>query len=62
LPELHKIEGVPFTFQQYKSLQANPHGLFAYKCDETQRYGWVQECSYSFVGGTIDLILIPKVA
>jgi hypothetical protein len=61
-PELHTIKSVPFTFKQYKALKANPSGLFAYKCDETQRYGWLQECSYSFVEGTIDLILIPKVA
>lgn len=60
--ELHAIKGVPFTFRQYKALKANPSGLFAYKCDETQRYGWVQEASYSFVEGTIDLILIQKVA
>lgn len=61
-PELHTIKSVPFTFKQYKALKANPSGLFAYKCDETQRYGWLQECSYSFVEGTIDVILIPKVA
>jgi len=61
IPELHTISGVPFTFQQYKSLQSNPHGLFAYKCNETQLYGWLNECSYSFVEGTIDLVLIPKV-
>lgn len=61
IPELHTISGVPFTFQQYKSLQSNPHGLFAYKCNETQLYGWLNECSYSFVDGTIDLVLIPKV-
>lgn len=60
--ELHAIKSVPFTFKQYKALKANPNGLFAYKCDEIQRYGWVQECSYSFVEGTIDLILIPKAA
>jgi len=60
--ELHAIKGVPFTLKQYKALKANTNGLFAYKCDETQRYGWVQEVSYSFVEGTIDLILIPKVA
>lgn len=60
--ELHAIKGVPFTFRQYKSLKANPSGLFAYKCDETQLYGWVQEANYSFVDGDIDLILIPKVA
>lgn len=61
-PELHSIKNVPFTFKQYKALKENTNGLFAYKCDETQRYGWVQEASYSFVDGTIDLILIPKVA
>jgi len=61
IPELHTISGVPFTFQQYKSLQSNPHGLFAYKCNETQLYGWLNECSYSFVDGTIDLVLIPKI-
>jgi hypothetical protein len=61
LPELHEIQKVPFTFQQYKLVQANPHGLFAYACDATQRYGWLQEISYDFVNGEADLILIPKI-
>jgi hypothetical protein len=60
LPELHEIQKVPFTFQQYKLVQANPHGLFAYSCDATQSYGWLQEISYDFVNGEADLILIPK--
>lgn len=60
LAELHTVESVPFTFQQYKLLKANPHGLIAYKCDTTQLYGWIQEVNYSFVDGAIDLSLIPK--
>lgn len=61
IPELHNLDKVPFTFQQYKSVRANPEGLFAYKCDDVQRYGWLQEFSYSFVDGEADIVLIPRV-
>jgi len=58
--ELHEIENVPLTFEQYKTIRANPHGLIAYKCDNTQLYGWIQSLEYSFVDGDATLILIPK--
>jgi hypothetical protein len=58
--ELHEVENVPLTFEQYKTIRANPHGLIAYKCDEVQRYGWIQSLEYSFVDGDATLILIPK--
>ena len=59
-PELHEIENVPLTFEQYKSIKSNPHGLIGYKCDGNQLYGWVQSLEYSFVDGDATFILIPK--
>ena len=58
--ELHEVENVPLTFDQYKTIRANPHGLIGYKCDDTQLYGWIQSLEYSFVDGDATLILIPK--
>ncbi len=61
LAELHGVDEVPFTFEQYKSVKLNPHGLIAYNCDAVQKYGWIQEFEYSFVDGKASFILIPKV-
>ena len=61
IAELHSVDEVQFTFEQYKSIKMNPHGLIAYSCDLEQKYGWIQEFEYSFVEGKASFILIPKV-
>ena len=58
--ELHEVNDVPFTHEQYKLVKANPEGLIAYSCDGVQSYGWIKEIEYSFVDGSADFILIPK--
>lgn len=58
--ELHEIEDVPLSFEDYKNIRANPEGLIAYQCDEVKRVGWIKEFTYSFAEGSASFILIPK--
>ena len=60
--ELHTISDVPFSFEQSKAIELNPHGLIKYSCDGVDYSGWINKHEYSFAKGSADFELIPKVS
>lgn len=59
--EIDVITDCPFSFQQNKALELNPHGLIRYECDGVEHYGWLNRVSYSMTKGTADFEIISKI-
>jgi len=59
-PEIDLIKDYPLSYEGYKTIKANPHGLFAYTTGGVQYYAWLNNIEYNPSEGKADFNLIPK--
>lgn len=51
----------PLSFQQWKTIKANPRGLIEYECGGVLNAGWIEEINYNIVDGLAEFVLIPQI-
>jgi hypothetical protein len=60
-PERVRFE-YPLSFEDWKTIKANPRGLIAYNCgDGVLEQGWIEEINYKINDGIAEFILIPRI-